>query len=347
MKNSEHLILFMLGVVTLGITFLLLFALGGMNPAVPPVVEQAQILVQQADAVPLPPTPAPATMEVLDREVAETFRKTAAYLGRSTFEENEHIALLERLEFYRGLSSIKPERKRTAHDLIKDMGLLLTLKESVALHVKLSAQINAAVADAHLHLAGGKRNKAVARKLMERIKSLYAIAGLKEYQNRKLRNALAELRRAYKAADTSTASATASSSHANIPEVLLPYINKEKKDAATEVTPEASKPEQKPKPEVRPVSSNPVVVTAPERTSQPDPRVTKKYYRIMTMVSYYLQVGEYDTLQHEKITDGLNDLSVYAASLKNQDQERLRQAVVRMEQIGQARGFGGAWGSGK
>ncbi|KKL84829.1 hypothetical protein LCGC14_1960810 [marine sediment metagenome] len=226
MRNSEHLALFVMGVATLGVTFLLLFALDSKNPVrTPKVVEQVQIpVVQQAAAVPQPQpqvqAPEPPSIDVLDREVAETYAKAAAYLARSTFEEKEHIALLERLEFYRGLRSITLERKKTAHDLIKDMNLLLTLKESVARRVKLSGQINAAVTDAYLHLTEGERNEAVARKIMDRINRLYAIHGLSEDQNKKLITSLTGLKNAYKATGTSTASAPAPSRQAKVPKVL-------------------------------------------------------------------------------------------------------------------------------
>ncbi len=363
MKNSEHLILFMLGVVTLGITFLLLFALGGMNPAVPPVVEQAQISVQQAAAVPLPQTPAPSSMEALDREVEVTFAKAAAYLGRSTFEEKEHIALLERLEFYRGLSSIRPERKTTAQDLIKDMELLLTLKESVARHVKLSGQINAAVTDAQIHLADGAGNEAAAQKIMNRIKSLYAISGLSEDQNRKLRASLAALKRAYKANAKSTASAPARSAQADIPESLKPYINKsgkaaptkpvvtkpsavksEVKSGASEVTQKVYEPEAAPKARRRYDPGVPFKVTAPVINKEHDPQATKEYNKTMTKVLYYMQLKQYDKPQNDRLLDEMHVLLRSSNSLSEHDRSRLKKTIISMEQIGMARGFKGAWG---
>ncbi len=356
MKNSEHLALFLLGVVTLGITFLLLFALGGMNSStLPEVVRQAQIPAQQAFAVPLPQTLVPASMEALDREVEETFAKTAAYLAHGRFEETEHISLLERLEFYRGLSSIKPELKKTAHALVKDMDLLLTLRESVARQVKLSGQINAAVTDAQIHLAEGKRDKAVAQKIIDRIESLYAVQGLSESQNTKLRTSLAALSKVYKATDRSTARTTkrssartpAPSGQSDIPDTLKPYLNNAKPSATKEVTQKVSEPKVEPKPERKPVADVPVVAPAPKINKEPNPRITGKYYKLYSKVSYYIQVGKYDQLQHVKLTEDLNELSDSADSLSELHRMRLRQAVKRMKEIDQAKGFKGAWGSSK
>ncbi|MCK4910224.1 MAG: hypothetical protein KAR83_01215 [Thermodesulfovibrionales bacterium] len=369
MNNNEHLALFVLGVGTIGVTFLLLFAFSDRNTGSIPVLDkQIQILAAQAAAVPQPqpqapaPAPAPASMDALDREVAETFRKTAAYLGRSTFEEKEHVALLERLEFYSGLSSIKPEHKKTAQDLIKDMTLLLTLKASVARQVKLSGQINAAVTDAQTHLAEGKKNEAVARKIMDRIEGLYVIQGLSADQNRKLQASLSALKRAYKA--------PASSRQADIPKALTPYVNKTKKDAAVIkppatkiVTPKvqvskvepktASKPVPKAPvvtvapPKAKPVPKAPVVVTAPEKSKKPDSQITREFHKTMTKVSYYMQVGKYDKPQNDKLLDELHRLLRSSGSLSEHDRGRLKQAIMNMERVNMAKGFRGSWGSGK
>ncbi|NIR14595.1 MAG: hypothetical protein GWN77_01950, partial [Gammaproteobacteria bacterium] len=196
MKNNEHLALFVLGVATLGITFLLLMALSDKDSVSIPAVDK-QIAVSSAEAAPVPQAQpqVPATqytsMDVIDRQVADTFAKTVAYLGRGVYEEKEHIALLERLEFYGGMSSIKPEIKKTAQDYIKDMNRLLTLKESVARNVKLAGQITAIETDVQIHIAQGAGNKAEAQKLMERLEHLYSIQGLTEGQNRKLRTSIA------------------------------------------------------------------------------------------------------------------------------------------------------------
>jgi hypothetical protein len=217
-------------------------------------------------------------MAALEREVSETFTKTAAYLGRSKFEEKEHIALLERLEFYRGLSSLTLERKKTAHDLIKDMERLLTLKESVALQVKLSGQINAAVTDAHILLTEGKRDKSEAQKIMEHIESLYAIHGLTKDQNKKLRTALSELKRAYRNTKANTAKSTPLFREADIPDVLKSYLDKEMKAARTKsaASREAAKKaatkaaEAKAKPKVVPTAPAPrPIVVAPAPAPKP------------------------------------------------------------------------------
>ncbi len=321
MNNNEHLALFVLGVGTLGITFLLLFALSDRNTAGIPVVDkQVQLSAAQASVVPQTQTPESSSMEVLDRQVAETFAKAAAYLGRGTFKETEHIALLERLEFYGGMSSIKPEHKKAAQDLIKDMGRLLTLKESVARQVKLTGQISAVETDVQIHLAKGERNKAVARKLMDRIESLYAIRGLSANQNRQLSTSLAAMRRAYKATDKSSVSAPASSRQADTPEVMKPSAP-------------ILKSKVEPKTEPKPVPKVPVTATVPKKAKQPDSRIITKYHKVMTYVSRYFVERKYDQQQHDKLTADLHEISRSSGSLEAKDQKRLSETIERMKQI--------------
>ena len=148
-------------------------------------------------------------------------------------------------------------------------------------------------------------------------------------------------------------------SKADIPDVLKSYLNKAMKDATTkppatkEVTPEVleSKVEPKtvPKPEPKTVPNVRVAATAPEKTKpskQADPRISKKYYKIMTEVSRYLILKKYDNPRHAKLTDNLYELSGSANSLSASDQERLSQAIENMELFGlSSKGFVGAWGS--
>jgi hypothetical protein len=352
MKNYEHLALFVLGVGTLGITFLLLFAFSDRNTDSIPVVDK-QVQVPSAQATPVPqPQPQPpedSGMEILERQVAETFEKAAAYLGRGTFEEKEHIALLERLEFYGGMSSIKPEHKKAAQDLIKDMGRLLTLKESVARQVKLTGQISAVESDVQIHLAKGERNEAKARKLMDRIESLYSIRGLSANQNIQLRTSLAALKRAYRpkppekrtatekttatdtsaatdkktATDTGAASAPASPGHADAPPPA-PV-------AKSKVEPPAEpKPVVKPKP----VPEVPVAATVPKKAEKPDPEViTKKYNTVMTLISRYFVARKYDQKKHDKFTADLLEVSKSSDYLSEEHQQRLSQTIAKMKRI--------------
>jgi hypothetical protein len=353
MKNNEHLALFVLGVGTLGITFLLLFALSDRNTASIPVVDKhIQIPAAQAAVVPQTQTPESPSMEVLDREVSETFAKTAAYLGHSTFKEKEHIALLERLEFYGGMSSIKPAHKKAAQDLIKDMDRLLTLKESVSRQVKLAGQISAAETDVQIHLAKGQRNAAVALKLRNRIESLYAIHGLSESQNRQLRTSLAALKSAYKATYTSTA-APAPSRQASAPKVLKPSaqastarVPAPSRQASAPkvlkpsvpVKPKPSAPvlkaKVKPKTESKPVPKIPVAATVPKKAKQPDSQsIKRKYQRVMTHVSRYFVVRKYDRQKHDELTADLNEISKSSSYLSNNDQYRLSETIAKMKRI--------------
>jgi hypothetical protein len=322
MKNNEHLALFVLGLGTLGITFLFLFAFSDRNTASIPVVDkQVQISAAQAAVMPQTQTPESPSMEVLDREVTETFAKTAAYLGGGTFKEKEHIALLERLEFYGGMSSIKPEHKKAAQDLIKDMGRLLTLKESVSRQVKLTGQISAVETDVQIHLAKGVRNMAVARKFMDRIESLYAIRGLSADQNRQLRTSLAALKSAYKATGTSTASAPASSRQAHTPKVMKPFAS-------------ILKTKVEPKTKSKPVLKVPVAATVPDKSKQQDSQsIETKYHRVMTYVSRYMVKKKYDQQQHDKLTADLLEVSRSSASLSNKQQKRLSKTIANMKRI--------------
>jgi hypothetical protein len=333
MKNNEHLALFVLGVGTLGITFLLLFALSDRNTASFPAAER-QVSVPAAQAA-VEPQPQPQTpeyntsIEVLDRQVAETFTKAAEYLGRGTYQEEEHIALLERLEFYGGMSSINPEQKKTAQDYIKDMSRLLTLKESVARQVKLAGQISAVESDVHIHLAKGGRNKAEARKLMDRIESLYAIQGLSEDQNKKLRTSLAALKSSYKkSSGTRTASAApAPARKAEAPKASKPSapVVKAAVETKTEVTP---------KTESKPTQKAPVAATAPRKTKQPASSVTtEKYYKVMTRISQYFVEKKYNQNYHDTLTAELLEVSKAQASLSEKQQERLSQTIAKMERL--------------
>ena len=303
MKNSEDLVLFLLGVVTIGITSLLLFSLGS---GVRPVIEQhAKVPAKQADAVPRPQMPEPPRTEGLDLEVAETFKRAAAYIGRGKFEEKEHIALLERLEFYNGLSSINPEHRKAAQDLTKDMNLLLALKESVERQVKLSGQINAAVTDAQIHLAEGKTDEAAARKIMNRIKSLYAISGLTEDQNRQLRTALSALRNANKTTDRRT--------------VSVP----------------ASVPEVEPRTEPKPAPKTRVVLTLPKNADPSESQIVKQeYYKVYTSFSRYWSKKKNNRQRHDKITAELLEISEKSDFLTEDQQGRLSEAIEDMERIG-------------
>lgn len=341
MKNNEHLALFVLGVGTLGITFLLLFAISDRNTASIPVVDKhiqapaVQAAVDPKAQLPEPPrvqavagpetrASEPSGMEVLDRQVAETFARAAAYLGRGTFEEKEHIALLERLEFYGGMSSIKMEHKKAAQDFIKDMGRLLTLKESVARQVKLAGQISAVETDVQIHLASGERNKAAARELMDRIESLYAIRGLSATQNRQLRTSLAALKNAYETTeDTSASSAPASSGQADAPEVPKP-------SAPAPIL----KSKVEPKTKSSPVPKVPAAATAPQKARQPDPQtVMKKYNTVMTYVARYFVVKKYDQQKHDELTADLHEIAKNSTYLSEEEQKRLRETIEKMKRI--------------
>jgi hypothetical protein len=265
-------------------------------------------------------TPEPPSMEALHREVADMFEKTAEYLGRGKYNEQEHIALLERLEFYSSISSIHPEQKKAAQDFIKDMNRLLTLKESVARQVKLAEQISEVVTDAQVHLAKGERNEAVARKLMDRIEGLYAISGLSEIQNKQLRTSLGSLRSAYKTINKSTVSAPASSRRADTPRALKP--------SAPKVT---SKVASKTKP--KPVQKVPVA-TVPKKARQPASQIiTIKFQKVMKYVSRYLVVKKYNQRQHDKLTADLLEVEKNSDSLNKIDQKRLSQIIEKMKRI--------------
>jgi hypothetical protein len=327
MKINEHLALFVMGIVTLGITLLLLVAFRGVSPT-----GTQQFTPQQASASLQPQLP---SMAALDSEVADTFTKAGVYLAKGTFEEKEHIEILERLEFYRGLSSINLARKKAAHDYIKDMEHLLTLKASVARQVKLSGQINAAVTDAHIHLTEGERNRKVAQRIKDRLESLYAIQGLSSTQNKMLKTSLTEIKRAYKSTPQKAATITKPSRKTSKP----------KKVTARKVTPKIVKAKTQPK--AAPVPKAPVAATTPTtvKSTQSATQVATKYYRVMTEVSRYFVVGAYDKPRHDKLTDDLYELSGSATLLSAPDQMRLTQSVQKMEQIELSKGFKGIWGS--
>jgi outer membrane biosynthesis protein TonB len=364
MNNNEHLALFVLGVGTIGVTFLLLFALSDRNTGSIPVLEkQVQVSAVQAAVVPQAQTPEAPSTEALDREVAETFAKAAAYLGRGTFNEEEHIALLERLEFYGGLVSIKPEHKKAAQDLVKDMERLLTLKESVARQVKLAGQINAAETDAQMHLARGERSMVKARKIMDRIESLYAISGLSASQNRQLSTALAALKKAYRPVKKSASRAPAPSRKAETRKAAKPSAPAPAPVVKARVEPKpapvvkakvepkpapavkakvepkpapAVKAKVEPKPEPKPVPKVPVAATVPKKAKQTDSQIiTTKYNKVMTYVSRYFVVRKYDQQQHDQLTADLLEISKSAASLDPIDQKRLSQTIKKMKKIDQ------------
>jgi len=362
MRNNEYLALFVLGIGTLGITFLLLFAMNDKSSDVSPSIgKQVSVSVAQADVTPQAPIPAPSqelmSMEVLDRQVSETFAKTASYLGRGVYEEKEHVALLERLELYSGMSSIKPEHKKTAQDFIQDMDRLLTLRESVARQLQLKAQITAVETDVQIHLAKGVRNEAVAKKLMDRIESLYAIRGLSEEQNEQLRTSLAARKSAYKdkPAETSTASASAPVRHVEAPKVTKtaapveqakPQPKPEPKPIAKApvTTPAQKKVEQPtpkvqvaaaaPKPAPQPVTKAPAAAPAPDKVQQRKDQETRdKYYEVMTHISRYFVVKRYNQEYHEKLTADLLEIQRNKAALSKDQQDRLAQTISKMKYI--------------
>ena len=336
MNNNEHLALFILGVATLGITFLLLFALSDKNTtSIPLIDKQTQVQSAQAAVTPQSQIPKPPSMETLHREVAETFARTAEYLGRGTYNEKEHIALLERLKFYSSISSSRPEQIKVAQDLIKDMEQLLTLKDSVALQVKLSEQISTAVTDVQIHLAEGKKNEDVARKLMDRIETLYTIHGLSENQNKQLRTSLSALKRAYKATDKTTASAPSKSFKRA--DTRKAYTPKKVRMQSAPVLKTKVEPKVEPK-SVRkvptPIQKVPVAKAAPIKTSQPDPEViTKKFQSVMKYVARYFVEKKYIKWQHDNLTADLNKISKDSDSLSAIDQKRLNQTIKKMKRI--------------
>jgi hypothetical protein len=361
MKNNEYLALFVLGIGTLCITFLLLFALNNKDTGTSPVVNnQLSTSMARADVAPQPQAHQSEhmSMEVLDQQVKETFAKAAAYLGRGKYEETEHIALLERLEFYGGMSSINPDDKKTAQDLINDMGRLLTLKESVARQVQLTAQINAVESDVQIHLAKGVKDESAAKKLMGRIETLYAIHGLSEDQNSQLRTSLAALKNAYKDTGTRIASAPATPKKAAAPRTAKPAAPVVKAEAAVKAAPKpapkapvaaaapkkTAPPVQKaavvPKKTTQPVQK--VSYTAPSPKTQLDTQSIKdKYYRVMTLISSYFVRKKYNEEYHSMLTDELLELSKVKNVLSEDQRTRLTETIVKMQRI-ESRFSGGA-----
>lgn len=346
MKNSEHLALFVLGVATLAITFLLLFALGGMDTnqqtAPAPARQAAPPVEQRREAQPQ----ASAGADALDKEVSETFKGASAYLGRGSYDEKEHQRLLERLEFYSGLSSIDAERRKTAQDLLKDMGLLLSMKESAARQIKLSGQINDVVTEARLHLASGKRDMAEGRKLISRIESLYALSGLSEDQNRELRTTLSSLKSAQRQEERAAATAPSSTYMKSAPVTLTPV--------QVSPTPIQTTPPPPPAVPTRPVTVAPAVPATPPaaavearpepapttvapaaatQSAQPSPQVQNDYFRVMTYYSSYFVKRKYNETYHAQLTSDLKQVLTRADELTEKQKRDLRDAIDNMEEI--------------
>jgi hypothetical protein len=336
MNNNEHLALFILGVATLGITFLLLFALSDRNTSSIPLIDkQTQVRDVQAAVTPQSQLSEPPNMDALHREVAETFEKTAEYLGRGKYNENEHIALLERLEFYSGISSIRPEQKKAAQDFINDMNRLLTLKESVARKVRLSEQISTVVTDTQVHLAKGEKNEAEASKLMDRIEGLYAISGLSEIQNNQLRKSLAALKKAYTTTETRITSTPSRSSSRT--DTRKAYTPKKISKKSVPVLKTKVEPKVEPKPVRKvptPTQKVPAAKAAPVKATQTDPEViTKKFQSVMKYVARYFVEKKYIKWQHDNLTADLNEISKDKDSLSAIDQKRLSQTIKKMQRI--------------
>jgi hypothetical protein len=340
MNNNENLALFILGVATLGITFLLLYALTDRNTSSIPLIDkQTEVRDVQAALTPQTRIPSLPSMDALHREVAETFEKTAEYLGRGKYNEKEHIELLERLQFYSSLSSIRPEQKKAAQDFIHDMDRLLTLKESVARQVKLAEQINLAVTDTQAHLASGKRDKDEAQILMDRIEGLYAISGLSDDQNKQLRSSLTAIKNAYKKTDRRIAGAPSKEpvrAYKPSPPTKTTVTKKTEKRPSTVIkTKVEPKVESNPIRKVTtPVQKAPAAAAAPKMTKKPSPQVvTDKFQNVMKYVARYFVVKKYSKWQHDNLAAQLNDVEKNADLLTGIDQKRLRQTIEKMDRI--------------